>query len=249
MQIITLVSDRYLNALKGHAFLFNRYFGSIQNVTVCGFTPPSFELPRNFKFSSLGDFSNFPVDRWSDAFIKVLDEVAEDIFLLLLEDYFLTRQVDFYGLSQLYYYMQMNPNVVRLDLTSDRLYAQDIKDYDSVSHFDLIQSLPTNQYQLSTQAGFFRRDLLKQVVIPNESAGQLELRGTSRLNERKDLIVLGTRQSPIRYLISIQQGRVTLDGGYQLNVKLKQSDLDELRSLGFLDNLITTDASNSFQKQ
>ena len=51
MLVVTLTCDRYLHLLRGHAFLFNKFWSELQSVLVCGFTPPSFDLPRNFRFT------------------------------------------------------------------------------------------------------------------------------------------------------------------------------------------------------
>ena len=78
MKVIVLTSDKYLHALQPFAWLFNKYWSSAQPVTVAGFTPPDFGLPDNFTFHSIGAFADYPVARWSDALIKLLNEIEAD---------------------------------------------------------------------------------------------------------------------------------------------------------------------------
>lgn len=212
MRVITLTSDKYLHVLRPYSYLFNKYWGADQPVLVAGFTPPSFDLPPNFTFHSIGKFEDYPASRWSDAVIKLLNEIDDESFCLMLEDYFLTRPVDRRAVHMLNDYARQFGYVLRIDLSTDRLfmngpqYHKDIPDYGYCGYIDLIKSEPGNQYQMSLQAGIWRRDNLLKVLIPGESPWQVELDGTGRVNANRDLLVLGTRQWPIRYTIGCKGG-------------------------------------------
>ena len=67
MNIFVLTSDKYLDALKPFCYLFNKYWSPKQQVVIAGFTPPDFELPKNFHFHPIGPFEDFPIGKWSDA--------------------------------------------------------------------------------------------------------------------------------------------------------------------------------------
>ena len=94
MRVIVTTCDAYLHALRPFAWLFNRYWGDDTEVIVGGFTPPSFELPSNFTFHSIGKQEDYPVDKWSDAVIKLLHELDDEVACLMLEDYWLARPVN-----------------------------------------------------------------------------------------------------------------------------------------------------------
>ena len=47
----------------------------------------------------------------------------DELFVWMLEDMLLTRTVDVRAVSSLADYMQQHPEVIRIDLTTDRLYA------------------------------------------------------------------------------------------------------------------------------
>lgn len=239
MRVIVLTSDKYLHALKPYAWLFNKYWSAEQEVLVAGFTPPRFALPKNFSFHSIGKFADYPVGRWSDALIKLLEEIPDEAFVLMLEDYWISRAVDVRGVQMLYDYACQFGYVLRLDLTTDRLFAHgprypgDIPDYGQLGHLDLIRSEPTSQYHMSMMTGVWRRDNLLKVLVPDESPWQVELDGTRRVmvDHAHDMLVLGTRQWVTRHGLAFRGG----DPG-KIDISfLSPEDVAALTSLGFLE--------------
>lgn len=231
MRIFCLTSDRYLNALKAFAWLFNRYWSEDQEVVVAGFKPPDFALPDNFTFHSLGDMADYPVNKWSDALIKLLHDYTDDTFALFLEDYYLTRPVNRQAVRMLYDYMRQFRNVLKMDLCMDRLYAAGMTDYNHCGYLDLIRSDPASQYQMSLFLGLWNRDLMLRFLIPGESPWEVELEGTPRVaRAAHDVMVLGTRQAPCRITLAHRRGdpnELLLDG-------LAASDVEALRELGYI---------------
>lgn len=238
MRVITLTSDRYIHALKPFSWLFNKYWSADQEVLVAGFTPPSFKLPSNFEFLSIGKFSDYPVGKWSNALINLLETIDDEAFVLMLEDYWLTRAVNIDAVGKCYHYCRQFGYVLRIDLTTDRLFAHgprypgDIADYGQCGYIDLIRSEPGSQYHMSLMTAVWRRDNLLKVLIPNETPWEVELTGTHRLSSQHghDLLVLGTRQWPIRHTLGYRSGdptNVRVDG-------MLPEDVQALRELGYL---------------
>jgi hypothetical protein len=222
MRVLCLTSDKYLHAVKVYAWLFEKYWnsearrwlGEEQQVLVAGFTPPDFDLPKNFEFYSIGKFSDYPVGRWSDALIALLEEIEDEAFVLMLEDYWITRPVNVPAIKMLYDYALQFKDILRIDLTTDRLFAygprypQDVPDAGYCGWLDLVYSEPTSAYHLSMMTGIWRRDNLLKVLIPNESPWQVELDGTRRVMEKHahSMRVIGTRQWPIRHTLGFRGG-------------------------------------------
>lgn len=231
MRVFVLTSDKYLPALRPFSWLFNRHWGEDQQVLVAGFTPPDFRLPDNFSFHSIGRMADYPVDRWSDALIKLLHEVPDEVFALMLEDYWLTRPVYREAVRMLYDYMRQFEYVVRLDLTGDRLHAEGASLYGKCGHLDLIWSDPNSQYHMSTMTALWRKRHLLRVLIPGETPWDVELRGTPRLRALKDeMIVLGTREWPVKHTLAFRGG----DAGKLLLDELSPGDRQALVELGYL---------------
>lgn len=243
MQVIVMTSDNQYHCLPAYCHLFDKYFGLSQVDTVfCGFSPLPFKLQYpEYRFYSIGAFDDYPPNQWSDALIKVLDEVAEDVFWLMLGDFWLTRYSDTFAVKMCYDYLKQFRYAIKMDLTTDRLYAEGggkylfgYHTYDTLGYLDLIKSTPGSPYHMSLWGGLWNRDLLRKVLIPNETAQQIELNGTSRLSQFGDeMLVLGTRQSPIRHANVIQGGQWNNDVMVGLP-SVKESDLKELRELGYL---------------
>ena len=227
VRVFCFTSDKYLWAIKGFARQMGKYWPGIETVVV-GFTEPDFDLPENFSFYSVGKFEDYPADKWSDAVIEFLSGVEDEIFILMLEDYWLTRKVDERSILSLEWYMQKHLDVACIDLTTDRLYGENLKDYQSLSYLDLVINDPPAPYHFSLQSRMWRKSEILRYLNQGESPWETELNGSLRMYDN-DAIVLGTRQIPVRYLIAVQGGKVALDGGYQVpGVLMRESDKSEL---------------------
>lgn len=241
IQAIVMTSDRPLNPLRGFFHLWQKYYGLNGDVgIVCGFTKPDYPLPDGFRFVSTGKQEDFPPARWSERLLTVLDDIADEIFILMLDDYWLTRTVDTRALRMLYDYMRQFTNVLKIDLSDERLYANSgskylwgYGTYDNVGYLDLIKSDSSSEYHMSLWGGMWRRDLLRRFIVRGETAQQIELAGTKRLSAVGDeILVLGTRQAPLRHINAIQ-GR-SWNGHDRSGIPaLRARDREEIEALGY----------------
>ena len=232
MPVFVFTSDKYHKALRVYAHLFNRYWSPAQAVDVIGFAKPEFELPSNFSFHSLGDMADYPVGKWSNQVIDYL-EIRNDVshFVMMLEDYWITRPVNLSAIRMLHDYMLQFRNVLKIDLCADRLYAAGMTDYDNCGFLDLVLSDYQSQYQMSLMAGIWSRELFLRFLVRNESPWDVELQGTPRVAAAHDeVIVLGTRQWPLRHTLAHRNG----DSGRTDTSALKAVDVMELNKLGYL---------------
>jgi len=230
-RIVCVTSDHYLPAVKPFAWLLNKYWKPEPQVLIVGFTPPQFNLPSNFSFYSVGPFENYPWERWSDALIHAIHHaIPEDRFIIMLEDYWITRPVDTRNVEILYNYMGSHPKVLKVDLCGDRLYAGGADtNYGSVEHIDLVKSKIGSPYHMSLMPGIWRRQNLLRVLIPGESPHQLEMTGTTRLSAIPELEVFGTRQWPLKITLGLRardSSKINLDD-------LNGEDISQMKALGF----------------
>jgi hypothetical protein len=228
-RVFLTTCDAYLAALKPMAWMMHKYWKPKPDVVVMGFSLPDFELPPNWSFHSVGKQEDYPFGKWSDALIKFLNEVPDKVFLLMLEDMWPTRMVDTEGIDILYRYMLQFEYVAKMDLCGDRLYAMGMVPYGSVNRLDLIKSMPGSPYHLSLMPGLWRKRHLLKVLVPNESPHQVEMIGTNRLSHNQDVIVLGTRQWPLRVCLALRGG----DSQKLLLDEISYSDVQSLRELGY----------------
>lgn len=240
MQVAVITSDKTSWALRPLAYTFRVYWDIELRVIVGGYTPPPFPLtPHYWQFRSLGDFADYPVDKWSDGLIKFLDSIRDDLVLLHFDDFWLIREVDQRAINIAQGYMNNHPNVARFDLTSDRLGAAGIRDIGNAGYLDLIEAPHDSPYNFSYQTAIWRREMLLDLIVPNESAALSEMNGNGRLLA-KGWDVVGTRQVPMKYCIAVQHGKIALDGGYMgKDHALNVNDMESIQRNGWIpDNLI-----------
>lgn len=241
VKVIVTTSDKYLHILKPFSHLFNKYWSADQQVLIGGFTPPDFELPGNFSFHSIGKFEDYPIGKWSNGLIDLLDVVDDEAFVLMLDDYLLKRPVDVLGVRMAYDYARQYGYMLRFDLTWDRLFAlgprypDAVPDYGHLGHLDLVRSEPQGefgQYHMSLMPAVWRRDNLLKVLQPDWSPWDVEIAGTRYLQEHHahDLLVLGTRQAPIRIGLGLRGGN---PGKLDLDA-MRAEDVLEMGKLGIL---------------
>lgn len=197
------VSDKYHWALRPFSYLFNIFWSELQPVVVIGYNRPDFELPNNFRFVSISN-ENYPAERWSDGLIEFLLMERESHFVLMLVDYWLCRTVDVRGVSSLADLCRGNPAILRMDLTSDRLYAGSMRDVGYWGSYDLVEAKQDEQYQFSLQASIWNRELMMSLLERGKSPWEVEIQTQVPAGMR----VLGTRQFPVRYANGILKGKL-----------------------------------------
>lgn len=208
MQVIVITSEKMYHCLNPFMYLWDKYagvsFGSPFEIVICGFSMPTppYHLRKQTEFYSVGQQADWPMSRWSEKLTRILDEVADEQFILMLEDYWLVRQVDICAVKMLFDYAAQFRNVLKIDLATDRLYINGGANflygrdtYDNVGYLDLIKSPPGTPYQMSLWGGIWNRDQLRKVLIPGETPQDIEISGTNRVTDGQ--LVLGTRQAPL----------------------------------------------------
>ena len=191
LRVVVSVSDRDTWTLRPHSYLFNRYWSELQPVVIAGYTPPPFDLPPNFTFHSIDNY-NYPVERWSDGLLKFFESFHDEHFVFMLSDFWIRRTVDWEAVASLHDYAKTNPNIYRIDLSTDRLYARDNRyepDYDRYGRLNLIRCGVDWQYSHSTQCGIFNRDKFVSLLKPNWTPWQFELDGAAGLRAHPEWIV------------------------------------------------------------
>lgn len=238
MRVIVLTSDKYTPALLPFAHLFNKYWGADQEVVFAGFTAPAFALPDNFSFHSIGAFKDYPLSRWSDAVIALMHQISDEVFTLMLEDYWITRPVMRRNVQMLEDYMHQFHYVARMDLTGDRKHSGMASLYGQCGHLKLIWSDPNSPYHLSMMTGIWRKKHLLDILIPNESPWDVEIAGTNRLARLKDrMIVLGSDEWPVRHIRAFrggEPGKLCLEDNGEDRYIIDPDDIAEMRALGLL---------------
>ncbi len=234
-KILVLTSDSYLWAIRPYAWLLKKYWPDHPAVIVGGFANPTFELPHNFSFISLGEQEDYPIGLWSDAFYKFVSKADEEVFIFMLEDMWIINHVNTAVVDMSYDYMRQFEYVARLDLTGDRLNAGGASFYGKMGHVDLIWSNPESPYHMSTMPAFWRTSHLRKVLIPGETPWDLEIKGTPRLAAHSSsIIVLGTNAWPIRNTLAFRGG----DSSTLLLNEVDPDDVVSMQRLGLFKEIV-----------
>ena len=239
LRIFLLTSDGYSHSVMGFSYLFNKYWGQDQEVIVAGYNKFPSNMPSNFIKHRIGRQEDYPVNKWSDGLIGLLHDFPEDdVFILMLEDYWLIEPVHVREVNMLVDYMHQFRYVIKMDMYTDRRYAAGRQSYGMCGHIPLIKSDYNSQYHASLMVGAWNRDLMLKFLIPGESPWDVELSGTSRLARRKDdVLVLGTdswdnnpKTCPIRHTLAHRSGNpnaLLLDD-------IKPEDIAAMKELGYI---------------
>lgn len=232
MRVLVTSCDKSIWTIRPFAYLFNKYWSELQSVTVLTESIPSFSLPPNFtiKQANIDGNIRWPMQQWSNGLIRFLEGIPEQQVVIFLDDYWFVRQVDYSGINTLAEYMRLHPKILRIDLTTDRVYAggaprpMDGKDYDTYGHYDLFE-VPGSPYQMSLMPGIWNKEKLLTVLKPNWTPWEVELTGTDVLNNQfPEFVVLGTRQNPVRFTNALRNEKKEID------VRgMKPDDLQEIR--------------------
>jgi len=234
MRTIVFTSDNHSWLLGGFFHQWQKYVGAASRglfeVEVAGFTEPS-GLPKGVKFSKIGNMADYPVNKWSDGVIEHLSKIKDELVIILLEDYWLMRPVNFSAVQSAIELMELHKDVIRFDLTSDRTFSKEMEFAGTFDALDICRA--KGSYSLSFQASIWRRELLLEVMRPGETPWQTEMIGTGRVvNSPYD--VLGSFQWPLDYMICVNKGRFDREGLWMWPARtLSKEDWRELDELGY----------------
>ncbi len=210
VSINVLTNDKHLWLLKGFSYLFNKFWSS-QKVNIWGFGYPEFELPDNFIFHSLAD-NNYPAQRWSTALIEMCHQIEDDYFILMLEDYWLISQVQKRAAKAMCDYIYGKDDILRIDLSGNRAAYVQAKGYDTTLSYSsdapkvvngtykIVQTPMHTPYQMSFQAAIWNKRLLLSILKEDETPWEVEINGSARLRTKEDMLVLGAKDTLLRYV-------------------------------------------------
>jgi hypothetical protein len=238
MKTVVLTSDSHSWLLGGFFHQWKKYGIPINDydllpkpgMQVAGFANPN-NLPPEVEFFSIGKMSDYPIQKWSDALIKTLESIEDELVMIMLEDYWLMRPVHIGAIIDARDFMLSYPSAIRFDLSSDRMFSQ-------TSHFagnfrDLDLCWSTGDYSLSFQSSIYRKSLLLEMLVPGESPWETELNGTGRVN-RSRYEVFGSYQWPINYMIVVNKGKFDKQGAWMFPQRsLRPGDWKQLEELGY----------------
>lgn len=204
MHVYVLTSNRYMRCLPPFAYLFNKFWGAQQAVTVVGYDERPPRLPSNFGFMQLGVQDQYT---WAGGALRMLDLIPDEPFILMLEDYFLSADVNVPQVHGMARYMHANEGVVKIDLTDDRLKVLHTS-WEPVQDHPMVVSHDEAPFQMSVQAAIWRPSFMRRFLNDKENAWMSEKNGTRRIIKARQEgkfngVILGSEHPPVTYINAI----------------------------------------------
>jgi hypothetical protein len=140
---------------------------------------PIYHLSEQIRLGDarITDISSGPGKTWSEMLIGALKSIDEKYVLLLLEDYFLVRDVNNERLHALLALANANaPAFIRI-------FPVPGPDFDHPKYAGIGIIRKNSAYSISTQATIWDRKKLLNFLKPEESAWDLEISGSKRAHE------------------------------------------------------------------
>lgn len=199
VHVAVLTSNAYLGCIPAFGYLFNQFWGDDQPVTIVRYEEKPAKPGANFSNFAVGRQADYT---WSGGLLRYL-KFAPEMLVLLLEDYFLDRPVDRLAVLRLWEFMEAHPEVVKIDLSGDRLKFEH-EDFND----DLVRAGDKSLFQTSLQAAIWRRDFLERFLDARESPWEFERKGTRRVVGARgrgefDGLILGARRPPLSYVNAV----------------------------------------------
>lgn len=184
--IYVWTSDKSMKCLPTWAYLFNKFWPYSTPVRVLGYTKPTFELPENFEFISLGKQRG--VEFWSDDMIEYYSKCEHDYFYSMWEDGFIIDYVDptILDMAIKIAFLNKDDKFFRFNLSLDvqQRHHSVLQKYEN---FELILANQTTLYRQSTQHSIWSKDKFLQKLKPNQSPWAFELDNANAMNDGLDI--------------------------------------------------------------
>jgi len=221
MKIIVTTCDEYIHFLKGFVYMFNKHWPSNAEVTVLGYSAPSFDLPDNFKFISLGEQRKYGRD-WTSALIPFFKQLPDEYFMLFLDDYYILNVDESLLDVAEEHAVKGKAEKVCLKCYPGRIFREEKDVNFSIWNQDA-------NYRLSLAPGFYRRDYFLKYLIPGKTIWEYEIQATP-MNDGAQLLV--PKQDIVSCSNFVLKGK-TSDNSEQIS-KIGKEDLGVIKQLRLL---------------
>jgi len=235
MKIYISTANQYTHLLKPFAYLFNTFWDDSIEITVIGYERFNFNLPKNFKFISLGTQEG-GIQRWSTDLRKFFESIDDNFFIWATEDQFITYPVEqpiLKHITENY----LTPDMGRFGLTNDNKG----RPYNIIEQLDnckIIESGQTVNYRLSALWSIWNREYLLKYLLPGYSPGEFEVKG-SDIARNDGYKILGTVDNYVIHAsLGVRKGNLNVPLNFKFindNRSLEQNVIDEMKYKGVIN--------------
>lgn len=181
-------SNALMHCVPAWAYLFNKFWPHEQNVRVLGYDKPTYELPSNFEYISLG--TQRGPKYWSDDMARYFSspECEHEAFYLTTEDGFIVGDVDAEILDLAIKLSLSDPTgkFLKFCLTAD-VHRRPKKILKEFENYKLIKANQNSLYRHSLSHCIWKKDRFLQKLVPYQSPWDFELDNRRAINDGYDI--------------------------------------------------------------
>jgi hypothetical protein len=195
LAVIIPSCDKYHSAWKPFFSLLFKYWPDFQQPVYLISNTKSYDDQRVKTMLFPNEVS------WSDNLLKTLDEVKEDYVLIILEDFMISKPINVNQLRE-YFKIAQERDVVFLQLTAAPFYPTTL-----VSEA-LRLKCNKEPFQINCQAGIWKKEALKKLLVRSENPWEFEVYGMwrSKRTHCPILSLTDDKYKPIAYNHAIVAG-------------------------------------------
>ena len=186
--------------IKVFCYLFNKYWDSNKEVNVIGYDKPSFEMPSNFKFVSMGKQIGGP-SMWATDLKKFFECKNDPYFIHVLDDQFISAPSRFDIMQDLFSYMITN-NAVNANLGNIRehnglIRFGNFEVNERNDEYDICTLSQNAEYRISTVLSIWEREYHLKYMIPGRNPWEYEVVGSVEAKNDGTAHICTDREYPV----------------------------------------------------
>jgi len=169
--------DKHIHLIKGHQYLFNKFWPDHPTVKVMGYKKPDFKLKSNYEFVSLG------IDRgpeyWGTDLRNYFQSIEDTHFIYGMDDHWIPTKVNSEIINTLTEYC-IDEKVGRISLTDDLQQFQ-YSMYDSNNGITIIRKkefFAGETYHITAQYSIWNKKWMLKYLLDGMSPWEFELNGS-----------------------------------------------------------------------
>ena len=177
LNIYISTCDKHIHLVKGHQYLFKKFWKNHPKVIVLGYKEPDFDLESNYEFVSMG--KDRGVGYWATDLRKYFKSIDDTHFIYGMDDHWIPQEVNEKVFNILSEYIK-DEKVGRISLTDD-IQQFPYSEYDSNNNIDIVRKkdwLVNETYHISTQYSIWNKEWMLKYLLENMSPWEFELNGS-----------------------------------------------------------------------
>tara|TARA_Y100000389_G_C17386684_1_gene477436 strand:+ start:257 stop:967 length:711 start_codon:yes stop_codon:yes gene_type:complete len=207
-KIFISTSNNYHRCLLPFAYLFNKFWSDKQEVIILGYDKPSFKLPSNFSFRSLG--TQRGPKYYTEDLRNFFNSIDDKYFIYTMEDQFILDYVNLDILNVLLSLVKQEKLVGRANLTNSIFQTHMGKKHQtfkSIDDFEIIEYTQDSSFRITCEWAIWDKDYMLKYLQDDLTPWEFEKqKGKDGYN------LIGCKNKvAIRHAEAIRRGKVNED--------------------------------------